>query len=191
MLLDIDHETIIAAKSGDSDAINKIFNVYKYLIKMKSKQFFIIGADKEDVYQEAMIGLLKAIRSYESNKDSSFRTFASLCMQRQIITAVKTAHTKKHNLLKNDPIEDEAKMEEEGAVSPEDLFMSKELSESLNSFMLDNLSKLEIKVYKLLIKGYDYQEISKKLKMPTKSADNAIQRIRKKGDAWLKDFDFS
>ncbi len=179
----LDDEILDRAKKGDEDAISHILSIYKDLIRIKFRHLFIVGADREDVFQEGMIGLMKAIKHYDENRVSSFRAFADLCIQRQVITAIKRANAQKHNIANNAETTDvtEAVISE----NPERIFLSKEADESLSSFLNKNLSKFEFSVYQLLIQGYEYREIAIKLEKGPKSVDNAIQRIRKKGSSWL------
>tara|TARA_Y100001935_G_scaffold255666_1_gene271079 strand:+ start:11144 stop:11734 length:591 start_codon:yes stop_codon:yes gene_type:complete len=183
VVMKLDDEILDRAKKGDEDAISHILSIYKDLIRIKFRHLFIVGADREDVFQEGMIGLMKAIKHYDENRVSSFRAFADLCIQRQVITAIKRANAQKHNIANNAETTDvtEAVISE----NPERIFLSKEADESLSSFLNKNLSKFEFSVYQLLIQGYEYREIAIKLEKGPKSVDNAIQRIRKKGSSWL------
>ena len=190
---DIEEEFILdKAKQGDSKAIEILINKYKKFIQLKSKSYFLIGADKEDIYQEGLIGLYKAIRDYNSEKLSSVKCFAELCITRQIITAIKTATRQKHIPLNtyislNKPIYDDESdktlldITESLKISdPEDLFVDKEQISEIERHVLRNLSKYEKVVLHYYIIGRSYQQIAYLLDRQPKSIDNAIQRIKRK-----------
>ncbi|BAK81802.1 RNA polymerase sporulation sigma factor SigH [Candidatus Arthromitus sp. SFB-rat-Yit] len=190
---DIEEEFILSkAKQGDSKSIEILINKYKKFIQLKSKSYFLIGADKEDIYQEGLIGLYKAIRDYNSNKLSSFKCFAELCITRQIITAIKTATRQKHIPLNtyislNKPIYDDESdktlldITESLRISdPEDLFVDKEQINEIERHVLRNLSRYEKIVLHYYIIGRSYQQIAYLLDRQPKSIDNAIQRIKRK-----------
>jgi len=190
---DIEEEFILdKAKQGDSKAIEILINKYKKFIQLKSKSYFLIGADKEDIYQEGLIGLYKAIRDYNSDKLSSFKCFAELCITRQIITAIKTATRQKHIPLNtyislNKPIYDDESdktlldITESLKISDtEDLFVDKEQISEIERHVLRNLSKYEKVVLHYYIIGRSYQQIAYLLDRQPKSIDNAIQRIKRK-----------
>lgn len=185
-MVDVSHEIISKAKSGDENAMNDVLTIYKNIIGNKAKHFFIIGAEKEDVFQEGMIGLLKAIKHYDKDKVASFKSFATLCIQRQVITAIKKANAQKHNLVNNAvSIDDDFLNSNE---DPEEMFISKENAKSLEVFLNNNLSAFEQEVYKLMLKEFDYKEIAEKMNKEPKAVDNAIQRIRRKGSLWAENF---
>lgn len=176
---------------GDSSPIEYLINKYKNLVKIRARAYFIIGADKEDIIQEGMIGLYKAIRDYQKTF-ASFKTFAKVCIDRQIMTAIKTANRKKHlplnsylslNMLayqEDDETTYIDKLEESKILNPEEIIIDKENVKNLNEKINKNLSDLEKKVLGLYLKGISYSLIAKKLEKDEKSIDNAIQRIRKK-----------
>jgi len=187
-----DEELVELSAAGDEIATGCILGRYKNLVKSKSRMYFLVGADKEDIIQEGMIGLFKAIRDFDCERQASFRGFAELCIKRQIITAVKTATRQKHMPLNNyvslsNPMfdgESESALEEvlPGTVEtdPEHLFITKENTEFLNGKMDEVLSHLEKSVLSLYLEGKSYQEISTILDRPQKSIDNALQRVKKK-----------
>jgi len=187
-----DEELVELSAAGDEIATGCILGRYKNLVKSKSRMYFLVGADKEDIIQEGMIGLFKAIRDFDCERQASFRGFAELCIKRQIITAVKTATRQKHMPLNNyvslsNPMfdgESESALEEvlPGTVEtdPEHLFITKENTEFLNGKMDEVLSHLEKSVLSLYLEGKSYQEISTILDRPKKSIDNALQRVKKK-----------
>ena len=181
-------EILSLAKTGDTQAVEFLLNKYKNFVKAKSRTYFLIGAEKSDIIQE---GLYKAIKDYNPENGSSFRSFADLCITRQIITAVKTATRLKHlplnsyvSLNKNVDEENENTMIESlleiQHPDPEEIMINKERLNHLEKQLNDALSKYEIEVLKGYIKGKSYQEISMDLKKTEKSIDNALQRIKKK-----------
>ncbi len=186
-----DIEVITMARQGNDEAMDFILHKYRYLAKAKSRAYFLVGAEHEDLIQEGMIGLYKAVKDYNPSKTPLFFAFAELCITRQILTAVKTATRQKHQPLNsyislNKPI----KGEEERTLAdilylysnrnPEELVISKENTINLMQLISDNLSKMENEVLTLYLKGEDYMQISKLLDKPPKSIDNALQRIKRK-----------
>ncbi|MGL4847676.1 MAG: RNA polymerase sporulation sigma factor SigH [Clostridium sp.] len=187
-----DEEIVVYAKSGESYAQEYLINKYENFVKSKAKTYFLIGADKEDIYQEGMIGLYKAIRDYNPEKLTSFRAFAELCVTRQIITAIKTATRQKHIPLNtyvslNKPIYEE---ESERTLldvlagfkitDPEELVVSQEEMLRIEGKIQENLSSLEQKVLNSYLDGKSYQEIACDLDRQAKSIDNALQRVKRK-----------
>ena len=187
-----DEELVELSAAGDETAVTCILGRYKNLVRSKARMYFLVGADKEDIIQEGMIGLFKAIRDFDCDRQASFKGFAELCIKRQIITAVKTATRQKHMPLNNyvslsNPMFDgdsENALEEvlPGTLEtdPEHLFITKENAEFLNGKMDEVLSELEKSVLALYLEGKSYQEISEVLDRPQKSIDNALQRVKKK-----------
>ncbi len=185
------------AKSGDEEAVGKIFDKYKNFVFLKARNYFLMGAEKEDLIQEGMIGLLKAIRGYDKNKLASFKTFASICIKRQLITAIKTANSQKNMALnfaigisgdKNDGkdvVTYTKGLESYVSYSPEDLYLTKEQIEGLRDYLKINLSSFEYRVFNYMVMGLTYKDIAKKLEKKIKSVDNAIQRIKRKSESWL------
>lgn len=188
----LDEEIALKAKSGNVEAQEYLINKYKNFVKAKAKSYFLIGADKEDIYQEGMIGLYKAIRDFKSDKLSSFKAFAELCVTRQIITAIKTATRQKHIPLNtyislNKPIYDEESdrtlLDILSAVKvsdPEELVISREEVVKIENEIEDALSELELEVLNSYLQGKSYQEIACDLDRHSKSIDNALQRVKRK-----------
>ena len=188
----LDEEVVIQAKKGDVRAQEYMINKYENFVKSKAKSYFLIGADKEDIYQEGMIGLYKAIRDFKTDKLSSFKAFAELCVTRQIITAIKTATRQKHIPLNtyvslNKPIYDEESdrtlldvLSEAKVADPEELIISKEELKHIHSEIGEVLSSLEMEVLMSYLDGKSYQEIACDLDRHAKSIDNALQRVKRK-----------
>ncbi|MEY8001894.1 RNA polymerase sporulation sigma factor SigH [Clostridium sp. Mt-5] len=188
----LDEEVIVEAKKGDVRAQEYLINKYENFVKSKAKSYFLIGADKEDIYQEGMIGLYKAIRDFKSDKLSSFKAFAELCVTRQIITAIKTATRQKHIPLNtyvslNKPIYDEESdrtlldvLSEAKVADPEELIISREELNHIQSEIGEVLSSLEMEVLMSYLDGKSYQEIACDLDRHAKSIDNALQRVKRK-----------
>ncbi|MEF9934805.1 MAG: RNA polymerase sporulation sigma factor SigH [Clostridium sp.] len=193
----LDEEIVALAADGEVFAEEYIINKYKGHVKAKTKSYFLIGADKDDIYQEGMIGLYKAIRDFRADKLASFRAFAELCITRQIITAIKTATRQKHIPLNsyvslNKPIYDEESdrtlmdvLSTMHISDPEELIISKEEKLKIEDKMNEVLSPLEIKVIKSYLDGKSYQEIAQELNRHSKSIDNALQRVKRKLEKFL------
>lgn len=185
----INREDILLAKQGDVDSIEKIVTEYKNLIYVRNKTLFLKGAEREDLVQEGMIGLMKAIKSFDESRSVCFSTFASLCIKRQIITAVKNYNSEKNKNL-NNAMQGEGYSELEDLIkyrrpslkyyTPEQIVIGKELMKLLKKFLNENLSGLEKYVFIFMAKGYGYLEIAQKLEKEPKAIDNSIQRIKKK-----------
>lgn len=187
-----DEEVVSYAKSGDELAIEYLINKYKNFVRVKAKSYFLVGADREDIIQEGMIGLYKAIRDFKADKLSSFRAFAELCITRQIITAIKTATRQKHIPLNsyislNKPIYDDDSdrtmldiLSGAKITDPEEVFISHELSDDIRERIQENLSDLESQVLMSYLDGKSYQEMAKELNRHVKSIDNALQRVKRK-----------
>lgn len=180
---------VLLAKSGNEDAIESLFIKFKKDILRNNKNFFIKGADNDDLLQEGYIGLMKAIKSYDNSKDVTFSTFANLCIKRQIITAIKSSNSIKNQSL-NKSISGDSDFDFNDLVeysrpsikysSPEDILLGKELAYLLNEYLKENLTTLEKKVCSYMYKQYKYNEIAEILDESPKKIDNAIQRVRKK-----------
>lgn len=192
-----DEEVISMIQTSDinsekNELQDYMINKYKNLVKTKARAYFIIGGDKEDIIQEGMIGLYKAIRDFNSEKQVSFYSFAKLCITRQIITAIKMATRKKHSPLNsyislNKPMYEtengQASIEvmlKDVILSPEELLIDRENKDSIENRMHEDLSEFEYNVLVLYLKGQSYSEIAKTMSKEEKSIDNAIQRVRKK-----------
>ncbi|GEK59703.1 RNA polymerase sporulation sigma factor SigH [Marinococcus halophilus] len=180
------------ARAGDNQALERLIEKYRHLVRAKSRSYFLIGGDYEDIIQEGMIGLYKAVRDFRGDKLSSFRAFAELCITRQIITAIKTATRQKHSPLNSYISLDKPVYEEDSerplldilvethAKSPEDLLIIREKHEDMETKIGSVLSELEQQVLQLYIDGRSYQEMSGLLGRRNKSIDNALQRIKRK-----------
>ena len=186
-----DEEVAALAQQGDGQALAYLLNKYKNFVRSKARSYFLIGADHEDIVQEGMIGLYKAIRDFQPERLASFRSFAELCVKRQIITAIKAATRQKHVPLNsyvslNKPLYDEESDRTlmdviEGRVTnPEDLYISQEDLSRIQSQISDVLSDLERQVLSAFMDGKSYQEIAELLGRHVKSIDNALQRVKRK-----------
>ena len=187
-----DEDLITKIKSGDKHALDYLLDKYKELVNMKVSKYYIIGAEKEDIVQEGMIGLYKAIKSYEDNKQSSFKSFANMCIERQLITAIKTSNRQKHIPLNSYLSLNTSAYDNEEDTELIDIFDSntiedpletitkREYYESVENAIDKSLSGFEKQVLQRYIQGESYVDIAAKLDAPVKSIDNAIQRIRKK-----------
>lgn len=187
-----DNDLISCIKSGNEDALNHLIHKYKELVNMKVGKYYIIGAEKEDIVQEGMIGLYKAIRDYDDEKQNSFKTFANLCIERQLITAIKTSNRQKHIPLNSYLSLNAAAYEGEDDITlfetfdakqvedPLETITKKEYYTSVENAIDKSLSTFEKQVLTRYIQGDSYVDIAMKLDAPVKSIDNAIQRIRKK-----------
>lgn len=194
----MDEELVLKAREGDKEALEYIINKYKNFVRAKARSYFLIGADREDIVQEGMIGLYKSIRDFKNDKLSSFRAFAELCITRQIITAIKTATRQKHIPLNsyislNKPIYDEESdrtlldiLTATKITDPEELIISKEELCSIESKIGEILSDLELEVLMSYLQGKSYQEIAVDLDRHVKSIDNALQRVKRKLEKFLE-----
>lgn len=193
-----DEQVVEWARNGDRAAEEYLINKYKNFVRAKARSYFLIGADREDIIQEGMIGLYKAIRDFRSDKLASFRAFAELCITRQIITAIKTATRQKHIPLNsyvslNKPIYDEESdrtlldvIHGAQVTDPEELVISREEFIDIESKMGEFLSDLEWKVLMSYLDGKSYQEIAAELKRHVKSIDNALQRVKRKLERYIE-----
>ncbi len=187
-----DEQVVELSAEGDKAATEFILDKYKNLVRSRAKMYYLAGADKDDLIQEGMIGLFKAIRDFDAAYQGSFRGFAEMCVKRQMITAVKTAARLKHGPLNtyvslNSPVyEDESEralvdmLAERDAIDPEEMFLRREKVEALETEIAEKLSSLEQSVLSLYLGGMNYQEIAVELGRPPKSIDNALQRIKRK-----------
>ena len=194
-----DEQVVILCHEGDSLAEEYLLNKYKNFVRSKARSYFLIGADHEDIVQEGMIGLYKAIRDYRPEKLSSFRAFAELCITRQIITAIKTATRQKHIPLNsyvslNKPLYDEESdrtlldiIMEGGTGNPEDMIINQENLGSIHEKINEVLSGLEQEVLSAYLDGKSYQEIAQTLGRHVKSIDNALQRVKRKLEKYLEE----
>lgn len=187
------------AKEGDDLALEFLLDKYKNIVRAKARSYFLIGADREDLVQEGMIGLYKAIRDFKADKQASFRVFADLCITRQIITAIKSATRLKHKPLNsyvslNKPVYDEESdrtlldiITGTKVLNPEDILIDKEDLTSIEEKIGEMLSRLEWEVLGLYLMGKSYQEIADQLNRPAKSIDNALQRVKSKLEKHLEE----
>lgn len=193
-----DEDIVEEAKNGDNDALEYLLNKYKKFVRVKARSYFLIGADREDIVQEGMIGLYKAIRDYRPDRLAPFRAFAELCITRQIITAIKTATRQKHIPLNsyvslNKPIYD---MDSDRTLldvlsatkicDPEELVIGRDEYKRIERDMSEILSDLEWEVLMAYLQGKSYQEIALELDRHVKSIDNALQRVKRKLELYLE-----
>ena len=189
-----DEKLIENVKQEDQTALNCLIERYNDLVTMKANKFFMVGAEKEDMIQEGMIGLYKAIKSFDIEKQNSFKTFANMCVERQLITAVKNSNRQKHIPLNSSvslnsaAYEDNEDMDKMDVLDikmmndPSDIIADREYFENMESKIKENLSSFELQVLKEYEKGKSYAAIAEKLNAKVKSVDTAIQRIRKKAN---------
>ncbi|MDP3711605.1 MAG: RNA polymerase sporulation sigma factor SigH [Mycobacteriales bacterium] len=195
-----DDELVLAARSGDEGALTELLTKYRAFARVKARSYFLVGADREDIVQEGMIGLYKAIRDFNPDMQTSFRAFAELCVTRQIITAIKTATRQKHGPLNNyvsfnrpvagDDDGDRTLSDVLPTVAisdPADLVISAERIRALQAHFDEVLSDLETEVLRLYVEGKSYQEIAERLQRHVKSIDNALQRIKRKLEGHLRE----
>ncbi len=186
------------ARKGDPKAQELLIKKYKNFVRSKARSYFLIGADREDIVQEGMIGLFKAMRDYQPDKVTSFKSFAELCIKRQIITAIKTATRQKHIPLNsyvslNKPVYDDdsdrtlydVMTSSSKELNPEHLIIKREELSHIEEKMGEVLSDLEWKVLNAYLEGKSYQEISLEMNKHVKSVDNALQRVKKKLEKFL------
>lgn len=193
-----DEQLVDRVHQGDSEALDFLIHKYRNFVRAKARTYFLIGADKEDIVQEGMIGLFKAIRDYKEDKLTSFKAFAELCITRQIITAIKTATRQKHIPLNSYVSLDKPIYDEESdrtlmdvitgvkVMNPEELIINQEEFDYIELKMGELLSDLERKVLSLYLDGQSYQEISEELNRHVKSIDNALQRVKRKLERYLE-----
>jgi RNA polymerase sporulation-specific sigma factor len=184
---------VALAKRGSADAYERIVRRYRGFVRLKASSYFLLGGDSDDLIQEGLVGLYKAIRDYRSDRESSFRNFAELCVTRQIITAVKTASRNKHAPLNQyvsfaqtpaAAIDSEATLEEvlpgPSSEDPSERVIASEELRSLVGCLSSVLSDLESRVLSLYLDGYSYEVIGERLECDTKTVDNALQRVKRK-----------
>lgn len=193
-----DEDIVDAVRMNHPLALEFLISKYKNFVKNKARTYFLIGADRDDIVQEGMIGLFKAICAYDKTKLASFRSFAEMCITRQMITAIKTATRQKHIPLNsyislNKPIFEQESdktlldfVVETKEPDPLDIFISREEIDYMELQIGELLSELEWKVLRRYVDGKSYQEISKEINRDVKSIDNALQRVKKKLERQLK-----
>lgn len=189
-----DEELIDRLRQGEEDIMEYICNKYKETVRYKAQSMYILGGEREDLIQEGMVGLFKAVRDYDSGRDASFATFAELCVSRQLYTAVQAAGRQKHIPLNSyislyagssaggDSEEQDmlSSLEDREKLNPEELFLDKERVADMEAMIARELSSFEKQVLDLYLTGMNYTEIAKVLGRDAKSTDNALQRIRNK-----------
>lgn len=192
-----DERIVEMINGGDSAAADFLMEKYKNYVRKKARSYFIIGGENDDMIQEGMIGLFKAVRDYDASKQVSFRAFAEMCVQRQMITAVKAATRKKHVPLNTYVSFSRQAADEDGErtlqdvigisndLNPEELFIGRENLEYIEKKINEDLSKLEKQVLTQYLLGISYQEIADSLGKTVKCIDNALQRIKKKLERYL------
>ena len=195
-----DEDVAVLAQNGDGQALAYLLNKYKNFVRSKARSYFLIGADHEDIVQEGMIGLYKSIRDFQPSRLASFRSFAELCVKRQIITAIKAATRQKHVPLNsyvslNKPLYDEESdrtlldVIDGRATNPEDIYISQEDLSRIQNQISEVLSDLERQVLEAFMDGKSYQEIAELLGRHVKSIDNALQRVKRKLFKFREDSD--
>ncbi len=193
-----DEEVVELVRNGDPEALDYLIHKYKNFVRAKARSYFLIGADREDIVQEGMIGLYKSIRDFNEDKLTSFKAFAELCITRQIITAIKTATRQKHIPLNSYVSLDKPIYDEESdrtlldvlcgtkVTDPEELMINQEEFHDIEIQIGEILSDLERKVLMLYLDGRSYQEIAVDLNRHVKSIDNALQRVKRKLERYLQ-----
>ena len=193
-----DVELINLLRSGEEGAQQELFARYEKVVNLKARRYYIKGADQQDIVQEGLIGLYKAMRDYDANREASFRAFAELCITRQMITAIKSATRQKHTPLNsyvslNKPVsEDEPErllgdvLGVDAGANPEELLINNENFDRVKACIEQSLSPFESRVLDLHLGGKSYQVIARTLERSTKSVDNALQRIKRKLTAALR-----
>lgn len=190
-------DEVFLAQQGDEESIERILNSYRRKIYKSSERFYLKGGDRNDLVQEGFIGLMKAIKNYDENKEVSFNTFATLCIKRQMITAIRCQNLEKHKVI-HTAIQNTSHMTEEFEIcknicsfeytSPEEILLGKELAELLQVYLDENLTKLEKKIFYYFCQQYNYAEISNILEEPQKRVDNTIQRVKRKVKTYIKNY---
>ena len=189
-----DEQLIALLRSGEKDIIDYIMDKYKFLVKKKAKAMFLLGGENDDLIQEGMIGLFKAVQDYDEALETSFYSFADLCISRQMYTAIEASKRQKHIPLNSyvslyDEGEDQPLIESIESLNdrnPEEMFLDKEYLQMIKIELEQNLSDLENRVLYLHLQGIDYQTIAKLLDKSSKSIDNALQRIKNKTEKIVK-----
>ena len=185
-----DEELVLKAQKNDEASVNLLLTRYKHLVNKIARSYFLADGDSEDILQEGMIGLYKAIINFDPKKNVSFKTFASTCIRHQLQSAIKVSSSEKNKILSSAiSISDSPLDEEDGDLeifipsslpSPDDKVLEKERFKEIKDKIIDTLSALELKVLSLYLKGYSYQEISSLGGLSKKSIDNALTRIKNK-----------
>lgn len=193
-----DEEVVDLVRENDTDALEYLISKYRNFVRAKARSYFLIGADREDIVQEGMIGLYKSIRDFRGDKLTSFKAFAELCITRQIITAIKTATRQKHIPLNSYVSLDKPIYDEDSdrtlldvicgtkVTDPEELFINREEFDDIEGKISEILSDLERQVLMLYLDGRSYQQIAVDLNRHVKSIDNALQRVKRKLERYLE-----
>jgi RNA polymerase sporulation-specific sigma factor len=196
MSIPTDDELLLRIREGDGEAERLLYERYKQLVRSRAHSYFLIGADHEDLVQEGMIGLYKAVCEYDESKSASFKSFAELCITRQILSAIKNATRKKHTPLNHYVSLNRSPMKEDGEVTlldtvrslsvadPEDVVIGRENFAQMISYLESVLSPMERKVLGLYLDGLSYPQIAARIEKPLKSVDNAMQRVKRKLEAF-------
>lgn len=198
-----DTDIFLRMREGDKQAVDYLMEKYKYLVRQKARTLFLMGGDKDDLIQEGMIGLYKAIRDYKEDKDSSFRNFADLCVSRQMYNAIKASNRKKNIPLNtyisfytpihgdNREYEDKFSMIDlmiqNNELNPEEMLIDKENTSMIQYELGKRLSDFEQQVLQLYLEGLSYTQIAEQLEKEPKSIDNALQRIKAKLNQILRE----
>lgn len=195
-----DLELIAAAHDGDSDAFDLLVDRYRRFVRARSRGFFLVGGDRDDLEQEALIGFYKAVRDFRPELQASFRAFAELCINRQLITAIKTATRKKHTPLNQsisfsaprrddgeDRAEDETLVAADPMADPLEQLVALEDVASTHDLLASNLSPLEVEVLTRYVNGRSYEQIAEDIGRHVKAVDNALQRVKRKLATHLAD----
>lgn len=188
-----DDALIALLRAGDADAETALYDRYKRVVRARARTYFLIGGERDDLIQEGMIGLYKAVCEYQPDKEASFHSFAQLCVKRQILTAIKSAARKKHTPLNRyvslnqtayNEADDERTLmdmfENLSVEDPEQTIISRESMERVAAAIRTRLSAFEQQVLQLYLGGYSYQQIAEVIDRPVKAVDNALQRIKHK-----------
>jgi len=197
-----DDDLVMLFRQGHLEALELLFERYRRFTRAKARAYFLVGADREDIEQEGLIGLFKAVRDYRPERESSFRAFAELCVTRQIMTAIKAATRHKHQPLNQyvslsgfrsmdgaDERHVDDILDDHQVPDPADVVVSSERMDEMRTCMAEMLSRLEVDVLNLYLEGRSYQDIGELLERHPKSIDNALQRIKRKLEAHLNDRD--
>jgi len=194
----VDEEVLALVHNGDRHAFDYLISKYEGIVRHKARTYFLVGSDREDVIQEGLIGLYKAICDFDKHKLTSFRSFAELCITRQIITSIKSATRLKHTPLNTyisiyKPIHDEQSdrilldiIDNRFSLDPQKVLLNREKQSYIQARLQKSLTRLEHNVLDLYLQGYSYEEIADKLNRHEKSIDNALQRVKRKVDQLIQ-----
>lgn len=179
-----DEQLIARMRKGDKEVAQYLLDKYKYLVRKKARAMYLVGGETDDLIQEGMLGLFKAVRDYREERDASFSTFARLCIDRQLYNAIQSSNRQKHRPLNSyvslSDEEFEMELRQISEQNPEAIIIDQENAASMEQRIKDSLSSFENEVLKMYLEGADYIHIAEQLEKPPKSIDNALQRIRSK-----------